>query len=83
MSRNYVTTNVIINGTINGTIKMTELEQIVLSEIKMNPYVTREKMEKKYGRSSRTFQRVLDSLKEKMIIERVGSHKTGYWKVLK
>ena len=41
------------------------------------------KMEKKYGRSSRTFQRVLDSLKEKMIIERVGSHKTGYWKVLK
>lgn len=79
MSRNYVTTNVIIND----TIKMTELEQIVLSEIKMNPYVTREKMEKKYGRSSRTFQRVLDSLKEKMIIERVGSHKTGYWKVLK
>ena len=79
MSRNHVTTNVIING----TIKMTELEQIVLSEIKMNPYVTREKMEKKYGRSSRTFQRALDNLKEKMIIERVGSHKTGYWKVLK
>ena len=78
MSRSNVTTNVIING----TIKLTELEQIVLNEIKTDPYITREKMEKKYGRSSRTFQRVLDGLKEKRIIERVGSHKTGYWKVL-
>ena len=38
---------------------------MVLNEIEANPYITREKLENKYGRSSRTFQRVLDSLKEK------------------
>ena len=29
----------------------------------------------------RTIQRALDSLKAKGIIERVGSNKTGYWKI--
>ena len=42
--------------------------------------MSQEKNGKKYGRSSRTFQRVLDSLKEKKMIERRGSNKTGYWK---
>ena len=55
---------------------------MVLNEIEANPYITREKLENKYGRSSRTFQRVLDSLKEKKIIEREGSNKTGYWKII-
>ena len=75
--------NVTTNITINDTIKLTELEQLVLNEIELDPYVTREKMEKKYGRSSRTFQRVLDSLKEKKMIERKGSNKTGYWEKIK
>lgn len=74
--------NVIKNFTINDTIKLTELERLVLNEIEANPYITREKLENKYGRSSRTFQRVLDSLKEKKIIEREGSNKTGYWKII-
>lgn len=36
----------------------------------------------KTGKAERTVKRVLESLKEKGLIERVGSDKTGYWKVL-
>lgn len=71
-----------INNTINGTIKLTELQQIVLNEVRLDPYITREKMEKKLGRSSRTIQRVLSQLKENKIISRTGSNKTGYWTIL-
>jgi len=43
--------------------------------------VTRDKLASISGRTSRTIQRALDSLKSKGIIERVGSNKTGYWKI--
>ena len=37
------------NITINDIIKLTELEQLVLSEIELNPYVRREEMGKSVG----------------------------------
>ena len=35
------------------------------------------------GLSSRTIDRIIKTLKEKELIKRVGSNKTGYWEVLK
>lgn len=67
--------------TINDTIILSELEKIVLSEIQKNPHITRESLSALTSRSSRTMQRILDSLKEKKIILRIGSNKSGYWKI--
>ena len=36
----------------------------------------------KCGKSIRTVNRVISSLKSKKLIERIGSNKTGYWKVV-
>lgn len=72
-----------INVTISDTIKMSELEMLIVSEIQKDNYVTRDKLASISGRTSRTIQRALDSLKIKRIIERVGSNKAGYWKVVK
>ena len=36
-----------------------------------------------WGKNESTIARNIKSLKEKGFIERVGSDKTGYWKVLK
>ena len=64
------------NVTTNDTIKMSELEMLILSEIQKDNHVTRDKLASISGRTSRTIQRALDSLKSKGIIERVGSNKT-------
>jgi len=55
----------------------------ILSEIRHNPNITRPQLAKRLGRGSATISRGLASLKEQGYVGRVGSNKTGYWKVLK
>ncbi len=71
----------IINGTINVTI--TELESCVLNLIKENGYITTEELGKACGKSMRTIQRVVNSLRDKNLIDRIGPRRTGHWQVLK
>ena len=62
-----------INGTINDTI--TDLEVSVLSWLKDNPHLTVADLVEKSGKSSRTVNRVIASLKNKGLVWRVGSNK--------
>ena len=62
---------------------LSELTQIVLSEIEKNPYVTRDSLSSITGRTSRHIQRSLDVLKEKGIIIRVNGNRNGHWEVKK
>lgn len=48
----------------------------------INQNYTRDELAEATSKTVRTIQRVLDSLKAKDLIERVGSDKTGYWKIL-
>ncbi len=70
-----------INGEINGEIKNSGIEEIILEAIKSDNYITQPNLAKKVGIGERTLSRYIKSLKDKGIIERVGSKKTGYWKV--
>lgn len=74
--------NGVINGAINGAIKLTENEQKILSAIKENPHITKSALISALGISKGTVDRTIKVLKEKNLIERIGSNKTGYWKVL-
>lgn len=71
------------NEAINEVIKSTlnTNEQTVLELISDNPKITKPEMKEKTGLSMSTVERAIKSLKEKGIIERVGSNKTGYWKI--
>ena len=80
--RNQNVTANVTDVTINVTKELTELELMVLEEIKKNNNVTRELLAKATQRNSRTIQRVLNSLKEKNLIKRVGYNKTGHWEVI-
>ena len=64
-----------------ANLELTNLEKTVLIEIQKNPNITRTELIQITSKALRTIQRVIESLKEKKIIERVGSTKTGYWKV--
>ena len=75
------TINGIINGTINGTIN--ENEKIVYILMKENPKITVTEIIEKTNIPRRTINRIITSLKEKEMIDREGSNKSGHWKILK
>ena len=70
---NDVTINVPKNVTLNGT------ELSVLALLKQHPDMTRDELAEKVSKTVRTVQRALDSLREKDLIERCGSKKSGSW----
>lgn len=60
---------------------LNENEKIILSLLKKDNDLTTKKISEIINKSSRNVQRTLDSLKNKGLIQRVGSNKKGYWKV--
>ena len=61
------------NDTLNDTLNL----------IKINPNVRQKDMAKKLNVSEVTIKRYIKELREKGYIERQGSKKSGYWKILK
>lgn len=76
------TTNDTTNDTINDTIKTTKSESKVLKQIEKNNEITREQLVANTSLSDSTVARALKTLQEKGIIEREGSKKIGFWKIL-
>jgi Fic family protein len=58
---------------------LNKTEQVVLAAITDNPYVTYQEIAHKIGKTPKTVQRTIASLKNRGLISRVGSDKTGYW----
>lgn len=71
--------DVTINVTINDTIKLTDIERKIAEILRKTPTTTRAELSVESGLSSRQIQRILDSLKTKSGLRRVGSRKTGRW----
>lgn len=71
-------------GTINDTIKnsITDLESDVLKAMISNKYITIIEITQTTSKSMRSVNRAIQSLKKKKLVERIGSNKTGYWKVI-
>ena len=72
--------NEVINEGIKSTLNTNE--QAVLKLIAAAPEITKPEMKEKTGLSMSTVERTIKSLKGKGIIERVGSNKTGYWRII-
>ena len=58
---------------------LSNTEQTVLRVIKDDPYTTYQKIAEEIGKTPKTVQRALSSLKDRGLISRVGSDKTGHW----
>ena len=75
-------TDDMINETLNDMIydKLTNDERVILELLRKNGRrYTKQAMGDVIGKSLSTVNRVIRSLTEKGLIERVGSNKTGYW----
>ena len=72
--------NVLINGPLNVLLDVS-LEEIVLSAMRENSHITQAQLSQKLNRSDRQIRRVIKELREKGMIERIGSRKSGQWVV--
>lgn len=66
---------------VNIHFELTEIEKEIVNIIKDNQNITIEECSKKINKSIRTTKNIFKSLKEKNILKRIGSNKTGYWEV--
>ena len=71
------------NCTDNFTENCTDNEMKLLELLKINPNTTQVELSNKLNVSRRTISTLLANLKEKEKIERIGSDRKGYWKILK
>lgn len=69
------------NGAINGAINLTGSEKRVFEAILQNPHITRKELTVLLGLGEGTIYRAIQKLKTEGAIERIGSNKTGYWKI--
>lgn len=63
--------------------ELNDTEKKAYELIKENSKIIREELANKLGVSVRHVTRLLEKLKEEKYIERVGSNRAGYWKILK
>ena len=77
-----VVQNVPVNVPVNDTVKMSNTEKKVYDEIVDNNDITREMIANNIRMNIKTVARALNTLKDKGIIKRVGSDKTGRWEVI-
>ena len=60
---------------------LSNTEQTVLKIVTVNPYATYEEIADKINKTPKTVQRALALLKERGLISRIGSDKSGHWSV--
>ena len=77
-----VLTNVRINVQIKDFENLTENEKQILDIIVNNPQITQASIANQIKTTPKTVQRGIATLKKNRIIERVGSNKKGYWKII-
>ena len=82
MKGKNVPDNVSQNVPDNVSQNLKEIEEEIMKNIIDNPYITQQQMADKLQVNRKTIQRGLNSLKEKNIIERIGSDRKGSWKIL-
>lgn len=70
-----------INAPINAPINDAAAE--ILALLNGNPYATYEEIGKNIGKDRATVRRAIAGLKDRGILKRVGSNKTGHWKIVK
>ena len=72
-----------VNEDVNEDVtkNLSDKERLVYALIKKNPDITNRVLISNTNFAHATIERAVKKLKEKSLIERVGSDKTGHWKV--
>ena len=72
-----------VNVGVNVGVKLNKTQQQTYNVISKNPNITYASISKEISKSEETVRRNIKFLVDNKLIERVGSDKTGYWKIIK
>ena len=72
-----------VNGVKDGVKELSEVQRVIVDEIRRNPSITTNEMAQKTGVKFRTLQRYISQLQTLGILVREGGRKDGYWVVAK
>ena len=73
--------NVGRNVGINVPVQLTGKEQTVVSLLSLSPHMSAAALAVQLGITSRQCERILHTLRERGILTRIGSNKSGHWQV--
>jgi ATP-dependent DNA helicase RecG len=68
--------------TIKVTDKVTKNQAKILEEMRKNAYITTNELSIRIGISARKIKSNISKLKEKGLLKRIGSAKSGYWEAI-
>lgn len=68
-----------VNAGVNAGVKLSTTQKAIIKLMRENPQITIREMASALGKNETTVSRNIRQLKEKGIVERVGSDKTGSW----
>lgn len=71
----------VVNGDINGDVNSSKNLATILELINKNPTITQGEITTETGIPTRTVSRAVKKLRDEGVLQRVGSAKTGHWKV--
>ena len=73
--------NGVKDGVKDGVKELSEVQMVIVDEIRRNPNITTNEMAQKAGIKFRTLQRYISQLQTLGILVREGGRKDGYWVV--
>ena len=71
-----------LNGVNEGLNEVINRRNKIISAVKETPNITVKQLTEQSGLSKATIEREIAILKQKQVIKRVGSKKTGYWQII-
>lgn len=74
--------NLPIKVTAKVTAKVTKNQETILAEMRTNPHITAKDLSKIVGISERKIKENIKKLKEKRLLNRIGSAKGGHWEII-
>jgi len=87
IDQNELFDRLVVNDTINDTIKdtinsLSDNERIVFEEMQIRPKVIANELSEKLDINLRNTKKIIERLKEKGLVVRIGSRKAGHWEVV-
>ncbi len=79
----FLLTASIKNAPVNAPVKFNATQTQILQLIENNERINILELTEALGKDRRTITRNIKALKEAGVIARIGSDKTGYWKIIK
>ena len=69
-------------GVKDGAKELTEIQEVIIKEMLLDPYITTSEMAQKTDIKFRTLQRYISQLQSMGVVVRKDGRKDGYWEVL-